>query len=41
MNAKAVLFVDNHQPQFLKIDTVLKQRMGANQNIDLATGQSL
>jgi len=36
MNPEAVLLVNHHQAQVLKFDAFLKQRMGADQNINPA-----
>ena len=36
MDAKAVLFIDHREPKIRKRDFVLKHRMGAHKNINLA-----
>ena len=39
MDAKAMLLVDHHQTQPLKLDRVLQERMGAHQHLQAAVGQ--
>ena len=41
MNAKAMLFVDDRKCEILKVDAVLKQGMGANQDLRLSAGDAL
>ena len=41
MDAEAVLFVDHRQGQVAKLDALLKQRMGADGDGHLATGQAV
>jgi hypothetical protein len=36
VNAEFVLLVDHHQPQVAKLDVLLEQRDGADDDVDLA-----
>ena len=40
MNAEAVLLVNNCQAEIMEFDAFLKQRMGANNNLRAAIGNS-
>ena len=40
MDAKAVLLVDDRERKIVEFDLVLEQRMGADDDVDVAAGQS-
>ena len=37
-DTEAMLFVDNHQAEIFKLDILLEQPVGSNQNVDAAPG---